>query len=286
MNIEAFVRFTDVNGHEYCGKVSRQQLSGELTDLTVNILEGTPYTGFQVLEERKIISKVLCPLKSTPYIICIGLNYKKHAEESRSSIPEYPVVFTKPPDALTGPYDTISIHPAAQTTLDYEGELTIVIGRDARNVSASEAFSCILGYTNGNDVSARIFQLPHTGGGQFCYAKSFDAFAPIGPAIVLANAVPDLQNLNLSTKVNGAVRQETSTDDMIWSVAKIVEHLSRGTTLRKGTIIMTGTPSGVGCFMKPTGYIGDGDIVEVRIEGFGKLANQFVFENRRDAGSL
>lgn len=184
-----------------------------------------------------------------------------------------------------GPYDTISVHPDAQTAPDYEGELTIIVGRDAKNVSATEASSYILGYTNGNDVSARNFQMPHNCGGQFCYAKSFDGFAPIGPAIVLTSAISDPQNLKLCTKVDGHIRQKTYTDDMIWTVGQIIEHLSRGTTLRKGTVIMTGTPSGVGCFMKPTGYVGDGSVVEVSIDGLGRLANQFVFEHRQVSGT-
>lgn len=169
------------------------------------------------------------------------------------------------------------MHPSCQSLLDYEGELTIVIGRDAKDITASQALSYVLGYTCGNDVSARNFQLPGASGGQYCYAKSFDGFAPIGPAIVLAHAVPDPQNLQLSTSLNGQVRQNTCTDDMIWTLAQIIEHLSRGTTLRKGTVIMTGTPSGVGCFMQPPGLIKDGDMVEVGIEGFGRLANKFAF---------
>lgn len=134
--------------------------------------------------------------------------------------------------------------------LDYEGELTIVIGKDAKNISASSFADYVLGYTVGNDVSARNFQLPASvSGGQFGYAKSFDKFAPVGPCIASTKVVPDPQKLKYWTKVNGEKRQETGTDDMIWTVGQIVEHLSRGTTLRAGTCIMTGTPSGVGLFM-------------------------------------
>lgn len=163
--------------------------------------------------------------------------------------------------------------------LDYEGELTVVIGRDAKNVKAADAYSYILGYTVGNDVSARNFQLPASvSGGQFGYAKSFDSFAPIGPAIVSTALIPDPQKLRYTTKVNGEKRQETGTDDMIYPVAQIVEHLSRGTTLRAGTIIMTGTPSGVGLFMEPKGFVKDGDIVEINVEGIGSLVNKMKFE--------
>jgi transcription initiation factor TFIIH subunit 2 len=162
--------------------------------------------------------------------------------------------------------------------LDYEGELTVIVGRDAKNVTESDALSYVLGYTNGNDVSARNFQLPNASGGQFCYAKSFDGFAPIGPAVVFPPSVANPQDLKLFTRVNGQARQEMSTDDMIWTVAKIIEHLSKGTTLRKGTVIMTGTPSGVGCFMSPPAFVREGDVVEVGIQGLGNLANGFSFE--------
>jgi len=164
--------------------------------------------------------------------------------------------------------------------LDYEGELTVVIGKDAKNVPESEALQYVLGYTVGNDVSARNYQLPETSGGQFCYAKSFDGFAPVGPCIVSPALVADPQRLHLVTRVNGEVRQETDTSDMIFSVAHIISHLSRGTTLRRGTIIQTGTPSGVGLFMEPkgSGFLRDGDVVEVAIDGIGAIRNKMVFE--------
>ena len=190
-----------------------------------------------------------------------------------------PVVFTKPTDALAGPYDDVYVHRDAQSHLDYEGELTVIIGKDCKNVSEENALDYVLGYTTGNDVSARNFQVREVSGGQFCYAKSFDGFAPIGPAIVAAALVPDPQQLDYTTKVNGEVRQRTSTNDMIFSVKKIIAHLTRGTTLRKGTAIMTGTPSGVGLFMKPNpGFVKDGDVVEIEIQGIGAIRNRMVFE--------
>lgn len=146
------------------------------------------------------------------------------------------------------------VHPNASAQLDYEGELVVVIGKDAKNVSKEQALDYVLGYTIGNDVSARNFQLPGVSGGQFCYAKSFDGFAPIGPAITTTDAIPDPQALSYVTCVNGETRQETSTNDMIWTVRQIIAHLSRGTTLRKGTIIMTGTPSGELCFLLFTSF--------------------------------
>ena len=183
--------------------------------------------------------------------------------------------------------------------LDYEGELVVVIGKDAKNVSEADALDYVLGYTIGNDVSARNFQLPDVSGGQFCYAKSFDGFAPIGPAVYGTGAAPDPQALHYITRVNGEKRQETGTDDMIWTARQIVHHLSRGTTLRKGSVIMTGTPSGehaglsrcmsddpranwscagVGLFLEPRGFVKHNDVVEVELRGLGTLRNKIVFE--------
>lgn len=163
--------------------------------------------------------------------------------------------------------------------LDYEGELTLIISRDCKNVAAADYQSVVLGYTVANDVSARNFQLPASvSGGQFGYAKSFDRFAPLGPCIASPSVIPDPQKLSYWTKVNGVKRQQTGTDDMIYSVGQVVEHLSRGTTLRAGTAILTGTPSGVGLFMEPKGFLKDGDVVEVYVEGIGGIENRMRFE--------
>jgi 2-keto-4-pentenoate hydratase/2-oxohepta-3-ene-1,7-dioic acid hydratase in catechol pathway len=227
--------------------------------------------------------------------MCIGLNYAHHAKEAnvcptplginiqtdhhlQLTVPTNPVVFTKPADALAGPYEDVPIHPEAQSQLDYEGELCAIIATDCKNVSPDQALDYVLGYTVGNDVSARNFQIPNTvSGGQYGYAKSFDKFAPIGPAVLMSKGV-DPQGLKYTTKVNGEVRQQTGTDDMIWTVQQIIAHLSRGMTLRKGTVIMTGTPSGVGLFMEPKGFLKDGDVVEIGVEGIGSIANKVVFE--------
>lgn len=189
-------------------------------------------------------------------------------------MPTYPPVFTKPADALAAPFEPIEIHPDAQSLLDYEGELTVIIGRDAKNVSRNSALVYVLGYTAGNDVSARNFQLPEASGGQFCYAKLFDKFASIEHTIVSEVSIPDPQAFNLITSVNGEVKQETSTStsDMIWEFRQIISHLSRGATLRKGTLIMTGNPSGVDFFRKE--FLKNGDIVEVELEGLAKVRNE------------
>ncbi|KJK61016.1 MhpD [Aspergillus parasiticus SU-1] len=283
------VRFL-TNGRAYYGEL----LETKNDKYVVQRFDGCPFEKLVPTDEFYTVDTLLQPIESTPLIICIGLNYRAHAKEAnvrpihheeqkrytnphRHQIvpPTYPPVFTKPADALAGPFEGIPIHPDAQSFLDYEGELTVVIGKDALNVSEELALDYVLGYTAGNDVSARNFQVPEASGGQYCYAKSFDKFGPIGHNIVSAEQIPDPQALCLRTRVNGVVKQETSTGDMIFGVQKIISHLSRGTTLRKGTVIMTGTPSGVGYFRKEP--LQDGDIVEVEIEGVATVRNQMKY---------
>ncbi|KAH9217847.1 fumarylacetoacetate hydrolase family protein [Leptodontidium sp. 2 PMI_412] len=278
MSVKRFIRFEDESKTLQYGEPSSSDVKGSLEGKSVDILSGDPYGGFTKTGKQAIVKTLLSPLESTPIFECIGLNYAHHAKEANLTPPSYPVVFTKPADALAGPYEDIPIHPEAQSQLDYEGELVVIISRDGKNIPESEALSYVLGYTAGNDISARNFQIPASiSGNQFGYAKSFDKFAPIGPCVLLAEGV-DPQRLTYTTKVNGEVRQQTGTDDMIWTIKQIIAHLSRGTTLRKGTAIMTGTPSGVGLFMEPKGFLKDGDVVEVDIEGIGALRNKIIFE--------
>ncbi|KAM5361841.1 hypothetical protein ACJZ2D_012871 [Fusarium nematophilum] len=271
MGFHKLVRY-EFNGKVHYGDMLERSHEGfKVQELNGNIENGFQATG----AEPVTVKKLICPLERTPIIQCVGVNYRQHATEAKMSVPEYPVIFSKPSDALAGPLDDIHIHPDAHEMMDFEGELTVVIGRDAKDVSVSEALDYVLGYTAGNDVSARNFQLKDAAGGQFGYSKSFDAFAPIGPAVWSADEVSNPQDLSLITRVNGEIRQATKTSDMIWSVQQIIAHLSRGRTLRSGTVIMTGTPSGVGFFQKQ--FLKDGDVVEVEIEGLGKIANKIVF---------
>ncbi|KAJ4152091.1 hypothetical protein NW765_017600 [Fusarium oxysporum] len=270
MAFQKLVRF-EKDGTPHYGNLLESNKEGH----KIELLSGNLADGFRTTGQVATASELLSPLESAPIIICVGLNYRKHASEANLTVPKYPVLFTKPSDALAGPNDMIHVHPDAQPKLDYEGELCVVIGRDAKNVSKDHALDYVLGYTAGNDVSARNFQIPEASGGQFCYAKSFDGFAPIGPAICSPAAIPDPQNLQLTTLVNGEIMQETGTSDMIWSIRQIIAHISRGTTIRRGTVIMTGTPSGVGFFKNR--FLQDGDIVEVEIEGIGKISNYISF---------
>jgi transcription initiation factor TFIIH subunit 2 len=277
---ERLIRFEGEDGRIHYGDFGSSEPGRDVAGKTVPILLGTVESGFQKTKDQATIKKLLPPLPSTPIFLCVGLNYKQHAEEGGLPIPTHPTIFMKPPTALAGPGAEISVHKDCQSQLDYEGELTVVIGKTGKNIAAADYADYVLGYTVGNDVSARNFQLPASvSGGQFGYAKSFDGFAPVGPCIASAAAIGgDPNKIRYWTKVNGEKRQETGTDDMIWSVGKIVEHLSRGTTLQAGTCIMTGTPSGVGVFMEPKGFVKDGDEVEIYVEGIGSLVNKMKFE--------
>ncbi|KAJ4289716.1 hypothetical protein N0V90_011046 [Kalmusia sp. IMI 367209] len=279
-SFDRLIRFEGEDGEVHYGDLGNEVPTRDIQGKRVRVLGGDVESGFKRTSKEEKVAKLLSPLPSTPLFYCVGLNYKQHAEEGNLSIPTYPTIFTKPPTALSGPGAEIPVHPDCQSQLDYEGELTIVIGKTGKNIKAADYADYVLGYTVGNDVSARNFQLPASvSGGQFGYAKSFDGFAPIGPCVASAAAIGgDPNKIRYWTKVNGEKRQETGTDDMIWSVGQIVEHLSRGTTLKAGTCIMTGTPSGVGVFMDPKGFVKNGDEVEIYVEGIGSLINKIKFE--------
>jgi 2-keto-4-pentenoate hydratase/2-oxohepta-3-ene-1,7-dioic acid hydratase in catechol pathway len=212
-------------------------------------------------------------------VIGIGLNYAEHAKEQGAALPERPVVFSKNAAALALDGDEIRVPKVCQDRpqVDFEGELAVVIGRAAREVAKAEAMMYVLGYAAANDVSARWWQKQGSGG-QFFRGKSFDTFCPIGPRIVPAADVPDPNALRLTTRVNGAVMQDSTTADMIFDVPTLIAELSRGITLLPGTVILTGTPPGVGMARNPQVFLQHGDVVEVEIEKVGKITNRVRFE--------
>ena len=213
---------------------------------------------------------LLAPVPSPPKIVCLGLNYKDHAEEQGKEIPDEPIIFMKPRTAVIGPDQPI-IHPIMVKQLDYEAELAIVIGEKGKNIPVLEAKKHIFGYTVFNDVSARDIQFKDK---QWTRGKSFDTFAPMGPCITISNQIENPNNLSVRTRVNGELRQDSSTKNMVFSVYEIVHHLSRVMTLEPGDIIATGTPAGVGVFMKPKPkFLSPGDLVEVEIDQIGALRN-------------
>lgn len=217
-----------------------------------------------------------------PYIIGIGRNYAEHAKEQAAEVPTRPMVFTKSPASACVSGAEIVVPRVCQDAatggdqVDFEAELAVIIGdggagpggRACRDVAESEALAFVMGYCCGNDVSARWWQKEGSGG-QFCRGKSFDTFCPLGPRVTPAAMVGDPQRLRVVCRVNGAVMQDGRTGDMIFSVARLISDLSRGATLPVGTVIMTGTPSGVGMARKPPVWLRDGDVVEVAISGEG-----------------
>ena len=205
-------------------------------------------------------------------ILCIGLNYKKHAIEGNKPIPDYPVLFMKNPMAATGHNREIHIPAVCEDEVDYEAELAVVIGRTCRNVSVEDAVDYILGYMPANDVSARLWQM-EKGGGQWNRGKSFDTFAPMGPFLTTRNDIPDPNALTIRCILNGQIMQESNTSDMIFSVPELIAFLSQDTTLLEGTVIFTGTPEGVGWFRKPKRLLKNGDQISIEIEMLGTLTN-------------
>ena len=220
---------------------------------------------------------LLAPVEP-PVIVGIGLNYRKHAEETGAKLPEFPIVFVKFPGSLTGP-DTSIVLPRRLRSdkVDFEAELGFVISRDAKNVKRQNALDYILGFTAANDVSARDWQ-KEWGGGQWGRAKSFDTFCPVGPYLVTPDELPNYDNLRIATRVNGETLQDWTTSDLIFDVPALVEFLTGSTTLPAGTLVLTGTPSGVGMARTPPRWLQSGDIVEVEIEGIGVLRNSVIEE--------
>jgi 2-keto-4-pentenoate hydratase/2-oxohepta-3-ene-1,7-dioic acid hydratase in catechol pathway len=215
-------------------------------------------------------TKLLAPIKFPPKIICLGLNYRDHAAEQNAPIPDEPIIFFKPRTAIIGPNEKI-VKPSFVNQLDYEAELAVIMGRKAKNVKVSEAKAYIFGYTIMNDVSARDIQFKDK---QWTRGKSFDTFAPTGPCITTTNQLGDMLNLSIRTWVNGELRQNSSTKNMVFTVEEIIHYLSRVMTLEPCDIIATGTPAGVGFAMKPEPkFLRDGDVVRIEIEGVGVLEN-------------
>ena len=227
------------------------------------------------------IKTILPPLarQEIGTIRCIGLNYRNHAKEMSLPIPTYPSVFFKPSTCLNSPNaDLIVPYQATDDQADYEAELAVIIGKTCRNVTPEEAMNYILGYTCANDVTARKWQFAG-GNTQWGYGKGFDGFCPLGPCLVSSKHIPDPSVISLRTELNGEVMQEGRADDMIFSVADIVSHLSQGTTLEAGTVILTGTPHGIGVSKSPPVFLRNGDDVRVIMShGLGSLVNKVVYE--------
>ena len=205
-------------------------------------------------------------LASVPNFFCVGLNYAKHAEETGATPPKEPILFSKATSALSGPFDPVVI-PKGSVKADWEVELGVIIGKTCSYVSVEDALSYVAGYCTINDVSEREFQIER--GGQWIKGKSAPTFGPIGPYLVTADEVADPQNLRVTLKLNGETVQDSNTNDMIFTVAEIISHMSQFMQLEPGDIIATGTPSGVGMGMKPQRFLKPGDTMEIEVEGLG-----------------
>jgi acylpyruvate hydrolase len=220
--------------------------------------------------------RLRAPVPLPGKVVCAGLNYRDHAQESGQPIPTSPILFAKFANAVIGPGEEIEIPPIT-VQVDYEAELGVVIGRRAQAVSVAESLDYVLGYTCLNDVSARDLQFAD---GQWMRGKSLDTFCPIGPWIVTTDEIPDPQALGIRCLVNGRVLQDSSTKQMVFSVAELVSFISQGITLEPGDLIATGTPPGVGFARKPPVWLVPGDVVAVEIEGIGVLENPVASRGR------
>ena len=253
---------------------NRFDISNFLSDYDENFFESD---GIEKLQEWFLKNKNSCPkvessvrwgspLSRPSKIVCVGLNYAKHANESGMEAPEEPVLFFKSSSAIVGPYDPIIIPKGSEKT-DWEVELAVVIGKEASHISESEALDHVAGYVLHNDVSERTFQLERSG--QWVKGKSCDTFAPIGPFIATKDEIKNPNNLDLWLKLNGELMQKSNTSDFIFNIQEVVSYISQFMTLLPGDIISTGTPSGVGLGLNPPRYLKEGDEVELGVEGLG-----------------
>ena len=261
-------RFVDGQGQVFVGV--------EKSDGTATVCEGDCAGGFRATARSARVERRLAPV-APPNVFCIGLNYREHAKESGAPIPKHPVIFMKPTTAVIGPGDAVCLPRACDPAgeVDYECELAVVIGRGGRDIPEARALEHVFGYTCGNDISARAWQRT-LGGGQWVRGKSFDTFCPIGPVLVTADEIPDPQKLAIRTVLNGKVMQNHTTGDMIFGVAQLISFISRDTTLLPGTLILTGTPQGVGFVRQTPVWLRPGDEVTVEIDAIGKLTNRVV----------
>ena len=259
------IRFLNQN-HEIC-------LGTDVTGNTATLLSGNIFDGVAKTSQTGQIKQYLSPV-TPPAILCIGLNYKSHAEETNMPLPEYPVLFMKNPASVIGHQQPIIIPESCKNPpqVDYEAELAVVIGKPAKNVPRSQAMDMIAGYCVGNDVSARIWQM-QGGGNQWIRGKTFDTFCPLGPALVTPDEIPHPGNLDIDCFLNGKQMQSGNTSDLIFSIPELIEFLSQDTTLLPGTLILTGTPSGVGFSRKPPVFLKPGDQLKMTIASVGILEN-------------
>ena len=259
--------------------------AGELPD---NMLEFLQQGNTAMESARRLVAeteadvaldsvKLLAPIVNPQKVVAIGLNYMDHVREAGFEVPEFATMFCKYPSAIVGCEEEIRWSTKLTQQVDYEAELAVVIGTKARNVSAANAYDYIAGYMNCNDVSARDLQL--RAGDQWLRGKCLDSFCPLGPWLVSADEIPDPHALSIQCRVNGELRQDSNTSEIIHRIPQLIEYLSTAFTLQPGDVIITGTPHGVGAFRHPPLWLKQDDVVEVEIEGLGVLRNRCRLED-------
>ncbi|XP_017878191.1 fumarylacetoacetate hydrolase domain-containing protein 2A [Ceratina calcarata] len=246
--------------------------SEEELDL-LTMVERIVAEGRSVIPEADV--KFLAPVTRMDKLLCVGLNYSGHCREQGISPPESPVIFNKFASTINGPRDNIML-PPLEDKVDWEAELAIVIGKKCKALNNDEGEDCIFGYTVAQDITARDWQKSKRNGGQFLLAKAMDTFCPLGPAVVTKEAVCDINNLPVKTWVNGNLKQDGNTKELIYKPQEIVAYISQFMTLLPGDVILTGTPAGVGYTRKPPEYLQRGDVLETEIEGLGRLRNKVL----------
>ncbi len=240
-------------------------------------IKGDIFGKFEVTGKKVEPHKLLAPVVPVN-LLCIGLNYRKHAEETNATVPQCPVLFMKSTAAVQNPGDPIILPRHLRSDeVDFECELAVVIGKRGKNITKENALDHVLGYMAANDVSARDWQ-NKWGGSQWCRGKTFDTFAPLGPCLVLKDEISDPAKLKIKTVLNGQTMQDWRTDDLIFDVPTLISFLSGSTTLLPGTVILTGTPQGVGFIRKPPVFLKPGDTISVEIDKIGTLTNPVIEE--------
>lgn len=262
----------------YIDATGTVQTGAEQADGFALRIQGDLFTQYLVTTRSDKVTKLLAPVVPRQ-ILGVGLNYRHHAQEAGMKEPELPVLFVKGINTLQNPGDPIWIPTHLPSSeVDYECELAVVIGRDCKNVTRERALDYVLGFTCANDVSARDWQIKR-GGGQWCRGKFFDTFCPLGPRLITVDELPRPNSLKIATRLNGETVQNWTTSDMIFDVPSIISFLSASTTLPAGTVILTGTPHGVGMAAKPQPrWLKPGDRVDIEIESIGTLSNPVALE--------
>ena len=264
------IRFLSGDKKILCGAYNQEQHG------VAKIIEGDIFGDHKITTHEEKITKLLPPLVPVN-ILALGINYKKHGDETAMSYPDQPILFIKATTSVTSHNSPIVLPAAGSDLVDYEAELALIIGRKAKNIRPAEAMDYVMGYTCANDVSARDWQFEKQKG-QWARGKSFDTFCPLGPWIVTKDEIADPDNLGINAVLNGEIVQEASTADMIFPVREIVSNLSKSMTLLPGTVILTGTPEGVGFTRQPPLFLKAGDVINVEIEKIGTLTNKVIRE--------